>query len=154
MGNIGKHKTKLALITLGSIMAVGAPMIIMGSIYAFNEISISPKQENLNKFYEQEEGSLFSPINFTISQPSPSPEGKFLVKNVTIDNIEFSKIENLKNSLYNLEIIKITPNVDEATLKFSYKVSLILDPAVNITKESETYNGFFDNFQKFQIFSK
>ncbi|MGL5732847.1 MAG: hypothetical protein ACRCXE_02150 [Metamycoplasmataceae bacterium] len=154
MEKIGKHKAKLALITLGSTIAVGAPVIIMGSIYAFNEIAVSPEQENLNKFYDQQAGSLFSPVNFTISQPSPSPEGKFLVENVTLDNIQFSKIENLKNSLYDLEIIKINPNVDEATLKFRYKVSLISDPSVQITKESETYDGFFDSFQKFQIFSK
>ncbi|MGL4252150.1 MAG: hypothetical protein ACRDCJ_01730 [Metamycoplasmataceae bacterium] len=154
MGKIGKHKAKLALITLGSAIVVGAPIIIVGSIYAFNEISVSPELERLTKFYDQEAGSLFSPINFTISQPIPSPEGKFLVENVTTDNIQFLKMENLNNSLYGLEITSIIPNVEEATLNFRYKVFLISDPSVNITKESEKYYGFFDIFQKFQFFSK
>ncbi|MGL5205539.1 MAG: hypothetical protein ACRC7B_01335 [Metamycoplasmataceae bacterium] len=150
MGN----KIKLALITMGSAIAVGAPIIIIGSIYAFDEISVSTEQEALNKFYDQEAGSLFYKSNFTISQPTPSPEGKFLVENVIIDNIQFSKIVNLNNSLYDLEIIEIIPNNEKATLKFMYKVFLISDSSVNITKESEEYTGYFDSFQKFQSFSK
>ncbi|MGL5204631.1 MAG: hypothetical protein ACRC9F_00650 [Metamycoplasmataceae bacterium] len=154
MENISKRKAKLALITLGSVVAIGSPIIIMGSIYGFNEASTSTQQSNLNKFYDEMAGSLFSPINFAISQPTPTSDGKFLVENVITDDVRFLKIENLNNSLYDLEIIKIIPDVNDATLKFTYKISLISDSTVQITKESETYIGFFDSFQKFHNFSK
>lgn len=154
MGNIGKQRTKLALITLGTAIAVGTPAIIIGSIYAYHENKTPIEQTNLVKFYEREEGSLFQRDNFRIYQPIPTSEGKFLVSNVTVNNISFLPVENLKNYSYNIEITEVIPNINDATLKFRYQISLITDPSIKITRESELYRGFFDNLENFKFFSK
>ncbi|MGL6125288.1 MAG: hypothetical protein ACRC1F_02225 [Metamycoplasmataceae bacterium] len=153
MEKITRERMKLTFVGLGTIIAVGTPAIIVGSIFALNN-NESVEKTNLVNFYKQHEGTLFDRNNFNISQPNPTTDGRFLVENVSINNIIFLPLQNLRNYSYNIEIIEIIPNISQGTLQFKYKVFSIINPSIEITKISESYIGFFDNFQNFQLFSK
>lgn len=139
---IKNEKLKLSLIGLGVLVAVSTPAIIIGSIYAYNSAKVSPLLSELNKFYNSEKANLFNKLNFRISAPAQSDDGKFYVKNLILENVIFEKKENLKNYSYNIEITSITPNESAANFTFDYMVSSLKDPAIKIRKTSEVYSEF------------
>lgn len=146
-----KQKINLALITLGSAAAIATPAIIVGSIYAYNNNKVPIEQTNLIKFYDEEEGSLFSDINFKIIQ-SNAVDGRYLVSDITINNIAFIETEKLNNFSYNIEILQVFPDPETGTLKFSYKISSINNESIQIIRESIWYRGCFDNLGNFHLF--
>ena len=144
--------TKLALITLGSIIVIGTPAIVIGSIYAYNTSKMTPQEKDLIDFFEAEESSLFQKNNFIISEPEPNLSGQHLVENVVTKNITFSKENQLKNYSYKIEITKVIPTSQSRTLVFDYVIYSIIDPSVKISKVSQFYSEYMDSFDKYKQF--
>ncbi len=144
--------TKLALITLGSIIAIGTPAIVIASMYAYNSNKMTPEEKKIIDFFNAEESSLFQKNNFVISEPEPNLNGQHLVENVVVKNITFSKENELKNRSYNIEITKVTPVSQNSTLTFDYTIYLITDPSVKISRVSEFYSEYTDSFEQYKPF--
>ncbi|MDK2819310.1 MAG: hypothetical protein KFW07_00580 [Mycoplasmataceae bacterium] len=151
---IKSEKIKLTLISIGSIIAISSPVIIIGSIFAYNQSRTSPEQNLLNNFFNQNEQIIFRKDVFTISQPTEDQQGNFVVQNVKKNNIIFGESKKLNNNAYDIEILSIIPDVSNGTLRFTYKVFSLLNPLIKITKTSEVYSQFLNQNSKLEDFFK
>ena len=104
--------------------------------------------------FNEQEGRLFDQSNFYISTPKKTND-KYLVEGVAIDNVIFSERSELINFKYNIEIVEVLPDSLNSTLKFKYKIYSIIDPSVEIIKESNSsYSVFRNNVGENELFSK
>ncbi len=147
-------KIELSLITFGATLVIGMPIIIVSSLYAEESRKIPSNQIKLTNFYNEQEGRLFDQSNFYISTPKKTND-KYLVEGVAIDNVIFSERSELINFKYNIEIVEVLPDSLNSTLKFKYKIYSIIDPSVEIIKESNSsYSVFRNNVGENELFSK
>lgn len=149
---IKSEKIKLTLISIGSIIAISSPIVIVGSIFIYDQFKVSPEQNILNNFFNQNEQIIFKKEVFTISQPNEDAQGNFVVQNVKKNNIIFGESKKLNNYSYDIEILSVIPNTSNGTLRFNYKIYSLLNPSIKIEKTSEVYSQFLNQNSKFENF--
>jgi hypothetical protein len=151
--NIKNKNIKLALITSGVVVAIATPAIIVGSIYGYNTNKVSETEKDLISFFDREEASLFQKGNFSISAPE-TQNGKVLVDNLTIRNVNFLKKVQLNNYSYNIKITGLNLSSQHGKFTFNYEVSSIVYPDIKISKTSESYSHYEDAAGVLRLFDK
>lgn len=145
---IKNEKIKIMLISLGVLVAVSTPAIIVASTYAYQSFLVSGQLSNsiskLESFYNDKKILLFTGTNFKITEPQKADNGKFYAKNLTKDNIIFEKINYLKNFSYDFEFVKINQNID-GSFTFDYIIYSVANPSVKIEKTSDIYYSFVND---------